>query len=645
MCGIVGLINTKSSARHFDNVDIRDFEKALRVQKHRGPDDTGICTFHFLKGGGVNSVIKCEDIDLGKQINGILGFNRLSIKDLSMEGHQPMAALDGKIILTFNGEIYNDSALRRKLIQKGYEFRGSSDTEVIMNLYIEYGFEEMLSMLNGMFAIVIVDMRCRTIFMARDRFGIKPLYYSFFEENIVFASELKSIIQFTRFERKLDMDAFNARLIFSRPSNKILLKGVALLEPGEAMRITYGDDIKKWKFYDLNGYERETNKYKSIEEAIEETEYVISEAVSRQMISDVKVGCQLSGGIDSTLVSYYANKRKNGNLNDAVSIIDEKGVIGEEKYIDFVGRKLDLELHKFKLENSYFLDNYERMIWHNDAPVYQPFFVCFLKLAESAKQYVTVLLSGEGSDEIAGGYGRFATGVYQPFLQKFGGREGLTSYNSYAEYAVMKDQTSIILGSIGYDGIENLLQEQINIFESFSGSNLTKHLKYEISERLPEALLRQDKMTMACSIENRVPLLDNEVVDHVMRLPENMLICFLDKSPLTLSDNPLEWVQGKYIFKEIIANKFGRNFAYRKKEIMALDKRTVLTTDEFREYFYSCIYPGIRNRGLVDSEKVKGLYNNAKNISNIEFTTMWRAISLETWCQLFLDGKGIAYAG
>ncbi|MDE5803267.1 MAG: asparagine synthase (glutamine-hydrolyzing) [Lachnospiraceae bacterium] len=643
MCGIAGLININASAERLGKEELEDIDSAVKVQKHRGPDDTGVCALNF-KTKKSYAAAGAAEIDLKNEIDGVIGFNRLSIKDLSIEGHQPMTALDGRVILAFNGEIYNDVELREELINIGYRFRSSSDTEVIMNLYLEYGFESMIPRLNGMFAIVIADLRYGTVWIARDRFGIKPLYYTIYLNRIAFASELKSIIQFRDFERRLDMDAFNARLIFSRPSEKVLLKDVELVEPGQAIRITYDADIKKWKFYNINQYEREEEKYKSIAEAMEATEAVITSAVSRQMVSDVKVGCQLSGGIDSTLVSYFANQNKGANLNDAVSIIDEKGVIGEEQYIDYVGSRLSLDLHKFTIEEDYFLNNYERMIWHNDAPVYQPFFVCFLKLAERAKDYVTVLLSGEGSDETAGGYTRFATGVYQPFLKKMGGSGNLKSYDSYAHYAVMTDQTITNLVSEGYNGLERLIGEQVDLFNSFTGSDFTKHLKFEITERLPEALLRQDKMTMASSIENRVPLLDNEVVDHVMRLPEDMLVRFASCSPLNLSDNPLEWVQGKYIYKEIVANKFGTDFAYRKKQIMALDKRTMVTSEGFRNYFYDVIYPNMRNRGLLNADKIKNSFENARLITNAEFTSMWRAIALETWCQLFLGQSRNLYA-
>jgi len=640
MCGIVGVVNIKRSALSLKECAIRDLHAAMAVQQHRGPDDQGVCSFCF-EDAKSHSVSDALDLNHEWSMDGIIGFNRLSIKDLSMAGHQPMTALGGKVILAFNGEIYNDFELRKALETKGYSFKGTSDTEVILNLYLEFGFEKMLNQLNGMFAIVIVDLRLGKVFMARDRFGIKPLYYTFYKGRIAFASEMKSIIQFCDFDRELDMNAFNARLVFSRPSNKVLLSGVEILDPGQAVSISRHGDTRFWHHYDINDYERTDGKYRNIDEVLEEAEDVLSDVTARQMLSDVKVGCQLSGGVDSTLVSYFANKMDGNHLNDGISIIDDAGALGEEFYIDHVGNSLGLDVHKFKMDPDYFLENYQRTIWYNDAPVYTPYFACHLKLAEKAKKHVTVTLSGEGADELAGGYSRFVAGVYQPFVSGIGVHSSkLTSYDSYAEYAVMSDTTLTDLLSTDRQNPDDLIREQVESFNGFSGSNFTKHVKFEMTQRLPEGLLRQDKMSMAHSIENRVPLLDNKFVDFVMQLPEDMLLRFMAPSPLTLSNNPFEWAAGKYFLKELCARKFGYDFAYRKKTIMVLDKRDMLAFSGFSNLFYDLIYPGMKDRGLVDAELVRSWFEALTDVSEKIFYSMWRAMGLEMWCQLFLDSRG-----
>lgn len=645
MCGITGLIHVSQRVRKLNRKVFEEMDYALKIQAHRGPDDSGCVAFDFGQRHSYPAK-KALDIEKSCVADGIVGFNRLSIKDLTAEGHQPMLAINGQVILTFNGEIYNDRELRENLQCQGWHFKSKTDTEVVLNCYLAYGFREMLNKLNGMFAISIVDLRSGEIWLARDRFGIKPMYYMIRNDILVFGSELKGILAFKEFDFRLDENAFMERMIFNRPGSAVLIEGVELLEPGCAISIKYGEErVNKARYYDIDCYERESRPHYSMQKAMEELEDILSRAIARQMVSDVKVGCQLSGGVDSTLVSYFAGKNRYGKIEDAISVVDAKGMSAEEPYIDYVGEKLGLQVHKTTLAESYFLEHYERMIWHNDAPVYQPYFICFLKLAEEARNHVTVLLSGEGADEVAGGYPRFAAGVYQPFIQKTGEGGILRRYSDYAEYAVMADQTIRNPCLQDVSSCEKVIQNQLSVFQRFHGSNLTKHLKYEIYERLPEGLLRQDKMTMACSIENRVPLLDNEVVDFLMRIPEEMLVRFMNASPIGLSENPLDWVTGKSILKEVVSKHLGWDFAYRKKEIMTLDKRAMLTSVGFQEYFYDYNLPSMKKRGLLNAECVEQLYSRLKEISNLEFTCLWRAISMETWCQIFLDRRGFADGG
>lgn len=640
MCGIAGIMNKGKHGNPMGERTLIGLHKAMTVQKHRGPDDSGVCAFQIRSGRG--AIEEASDamqlLNKGKY-DGMIGFNRLSIKDLSKAGHQPMVSLDKKVILAFNGEIYNDVELREMLIGKGHHFQSSTDTEVVLAMYLEYGFMDMLPKLNGMFAIVIMDLRQNMLFMARDRFGIKPLYYSFQGERLYFASELKCMIQFEEFLRELDMDAVNARLIFSRPSGKILMKNVEIMEPGQAMSMSPEGDVRFWKYFDIDDYQRAEDHVQNLNHVLEQADEIINDAVHRQMLSDVKVGCQVSGGIDSTLISCYAGEgMKETGLKDGVSIIDDAGLKGEEFYIDQVGSRFGMKLHKYKLDEKFFLDHYKKLVWYNDAPLYKPFFTSFYKLTKGARNHVTVLMSGEGADEIAGGYGRFAAGVFHPFLSELSvsGR-GIKSYADFAEYEVKSDSTVLGFTVKGFDNSKELIDEQIDIFHGFHGSDFMKQIKYETAQRLPESLMRQDKMSMANSIENRVPLLDNQVVDFMMKIPEHMLVRFKASSPLCLSKNPFEWVQGKFVLKELCARRFDHDFAYRKKAIMVFDDRRMLAAKGFREMFYEEILPSMIQRDILDAARVAEWYESIDNISVNEFNSMWRAIGLETWCQIFLD--------
>ena len=450
---------------------------------------------------------------------------------------------------------------------------------------------------------------------------------------------MKAIIQFRSFERSIDLNAYNARLVFARPGRKVLLKNVELVPAGTVLEFSNAGTMIK-RYFSLDSYERNYSKYDCIDSAMEDLEFLLEKAIARQIPSHKKLGIQLSGGIDSTILAYYAKKIAGDSFSEAFGIVDGHGDEGEEKYIRFVSDRLQMNLHKAILTPEYFIKNYEKMIWHNDAPAYRPYFACFMKLGEIAKEHAEVLYCGEGADEIAGGYSRFAGGYLMPFLSELNIQSTKhKSYRSYGEYAALAGETLTGLLTCGTKDAKDLIQERIDLFNGFKGSNLTKHLKFEIAECLPEASLRQEKMTMANSIENRVPLLDNDVVDMLMSLPENMLVRFVSDSPADLPPNPFDWMQGKYILKKIVEKHFGRDFAFRKKAIMNIDDIGVVTSKDFMEYFYSTVYPSMHDRGIVNAEQVKQWYEKISIIKKSEFTMMWRAIALETWCQLFIDKR------
>lgn len=611
------------------------FHDTMLVQKHRGPDKTTFFAFDFNKNTFATDDIKQIDSDFSTR--GILGHNLLKVNS-SADAPQPFCNKDKSIGIAYDGFIVNTEALRNELVSKGYYFETKADAEVILNTYIEYGVEKMAKLLNGTFVIAIFDLNKEIFHLVCDRYGAKPLYYAKFDDKFLFASELKGIIQIDCFKRELDVDACNARLIFARTGSKVLLKNVELLQPSEILTIKSGN-VHSSTYFSWDSYERNNNLFKSTEEAIDATDELLNKVVARQ-IEDKRMGIQLSGGIDSTLIGYYAKKNAKEKFSEAVAIIDGTGDEGEEYYINYVAEKLGMNLHKFQMTPDFFCDNYEKMIWHNDAPVYRPYFSCFMRLGQLAKANADVLFCGEGADEFAGGYSRFAGGALLPFLSKLKTANGsLKSYRDYAEYAVMSGETITDFTTLGYNNVDNLLNERMAIFNGYEGSNFTKHLKFEIRECLPEASLRQDKMTMASSIQNRVPFLDNELVDLFMTMKEDYLVRFVDKSPLNLGENPFTWMQGKWVLKEITAKHFGHDFAYRKKMIMNLDERSMLTAPRFAEYVHEEVFPSMKTRGLFDVEKVQNWFDNAKTISSKEFTSMWKAISTETWCQQFLDKK------
>ncbi len=271
---------------------------------------------------------------------GMLGFNRLSILDLSSNGHQPMASPDNKVLLTLNGEIYNAFDYRPELEAWGYQFKSTTDTEIVLALYLKYGFEGMLNHLNGMFAIVVVDLGKNEIFIARDRFGIKPMYYISTGETFAFSSELKSFRFIDNFRFMLFEEQLDEYLLFRNNLHGTLFKDIQSLTPGHYLSFRQNNGLVIKRYFDLNNYSRSPVVSGDIGTYGEKLEQWLSKSVQSQLMSDVKLGCQLSGGIDSSLVTWLANRNSDKGNFEAVSIIFNDQRFSEEKYIDRVLKHL-----------------------------------------------------------------------------------------------------------------------------------------------------------------------------------------------------------------------------------------------------------------------------------------------------------------
>ena len=664
MCGIAG--NISIGNRKINNLSA--VKQMLDVQNHRGPDDRGICCFQFRENvfiDGLSSDSKNQAFD------GIIGFNRLSIRDLTEKGHQPMISLDKKVMLAFNGEIYNANEYRELLIKNGYTFRGYSDTEVILNMYIEYGFDKMIGLLNGMFAMVLVDIYRGCVYIARDRFGIKPMYYTVLNGKILFASEMKCFLCDEEFVPQIDCATIPEHIIYSGTNSKNLMKDVEVVRPGEVIKYEYGHEIKKYLFFNIDSYKRPMKPQKSYKEYKNEMEQLLKEAVGSQMVSDVKVGCQLSGGIDSTLITKYASEIDNSQLKDTISVIfdDTNKSYSEEIYMDMAQNVLDLDSHKFVIDRSYVGDNLERTIWHLDTMANTSNSIGIMLLSEKAKQYVTVLLSGEGADEAFAGYWQYslapvlkkyweirnapiAGALLTPIARFDNGELNRHMRGGYANYVVStfgvmeKDIfTNLMLYKEQSDAenvYENELRRRKSLFESFTGSEFDKHVKYMMTTNLPDLLIRQDKMSMSASIENRVPFLDNNVIDFSFSLPEAELIKW-KISPSRIRRFKL--TEGKYILKDIACTHFGDEFAYRGKRGFDLPLADFLSSTNFADFFNDELVPGMKNHGIINYQYASELYRNIEHISGKEAHALWKMINLEIWERLFIDKKGVTSFG
>ncbi len=656
MCGICG--NISISNRTVRN--IKEIENMLNVQNHRGPDDRGVCCFSYA-GEEVYSGVRVSDFPQERSFDGIIGFNRLSILDLSQNGHQPMLSPDGRVILAFNGEIYNAFDFVDELKGKGYAFKSGTDTEVILNLYLEYGFDKMVSMLNGMFAITIVDLRSGTVYLARDRFGIKPFYYGIYEDKLTFASEMKCFLCDSEFQPQLNQETLYETMIYSGTNSVTLMKGIELLYPGEVLKFTREKGIEKYRFFNID--ESKGTDIDSKKNSLEQLEHLLRNAVKRQMISDVKVGCQLSGGIDSTLVTTFAAQMDKSPLEDTISIVfdSENSSYSEEEYMDVVQKKLQLHPHKYILDTEYVKNNLERTVWHLDTIANTPNSIGIMLLSAEAKKDVTVLLSGEGADEVFGGYWQFTRAAFLERLIKCD--ENLHgAICKFTKGKAIQKQVDKMRKGYGYyvatthgfleeESLKGLfaedsmfeekywaeIQKREELFNRFSGDEFERHIKYKMMTNLPDLLVRQDKMSMSASIENRVPFLDNDVVNFALNMPKEELLHW-NYTKLLQGKYPVE---GKYMLKKICENIYGSNFTYRRKRGFDLPLAKFLNHKDFKEYFYDELGINMKNRGVISADYTKKLFDNIDNLNKAESQVLWKAINLEIWCGLFVDKKGM----
>lgn len=636
MCGICGYFNLDASPIRESGTII----SMLKIQKHRGPDSTGIKCFSFRNYNSLEVGFRVSQSIPG-DFEGVLGFNRLSILDLSVAGNQPMSDPEGKILLTLNGEIYNAFDFKHELETWGYHFKSKTDTEVVLALYLKYGLTGMLNRLNGMFAIVIVDLRQGKLFLARDKYGIKPLYYCLHDRLFAFSSELKSFGFLQGFEFRLSEDKVDEYLLFRGNLRGTLFRNIELLSPGTYLVVGGDGEINNHRYFSINDFQRQSHNEFDLQMHTQLFSEALGMGVKRQLLSDVKLGCQLSGGIDSSLITLFANAHHPVGKLETVSIVFRDSRFDEGKFIDEVVEELNLVSHKYFLESDYYLDNIVNATWHLEAPISHPNTIAILNLSQKAKEHVTVLLSGEGADELFGGYPRFfylshpfsARSVYRRSRDVIRGAISINEYLSHSKRVVRSNAYSnanLIKMIRPVFNNELAVSDRLCYYRNLTGTLFDKQVKYEFNTYLPDLLLRQDKMSMACSIENRVPFLDDEVIEQSFRIPEKHLIMRHIKAYSSPE---------KYLLKKVLADRFGPKFAFRRKMGFGIPIRDFLCHPAFQEFIRDQILPSLVNRGLFPLAIIKKWVKNIDSLSFMELELLWVVITFEIWASIYLDGN------
>jgi asparagine synthase (glutamine-hydrolysing) len=490
MCGICGI-------GWYNNALIKKMTNALR---HRGPDDMGMFSDDKVS----------------------LGHTRLSIIDLSKKGAQPMSYDNGNFVITFNGEIYNYKELQEELKTRGHHFTSNSDTEVLLAGYAEWG-ANLLPRLNGMFAFCIYDKKKEEFFLARDRFGIKPLYYTTATKNgkIAFSSEISSL-QLTLNNIEIDKEAVRQYFTFRFTLGEhTMLEGIKKLLPGYWLSISLNSGKQKKKqWYSLKEKRVQKKTYEQWKKGLRKH---VEQAVTRRMMADVPVSTFLSGGIDSSIITLLA-KKHNPQLNTFSMGFE---TTNELPYARLVAEQLETQHHEIRLDKKTILNEIEGLITHIDEPIGDPGFLPMFVLSKEVAKHNKVVLSGDGGDEILTGYDRYKLYKHGWFLRhlalhdggsSIGARlkamRGKDSYEAFFEIIRLFDKKELHeLGIQEWDGRDWWNQCK-------GESRVEKAQHFDIMTLLPgDFFMKADKMSSAWGLEQRVPFLDHELVEFAFSIP------------------------------------------------------------------------------------------------------------------------------
>ena len=621
MCGICGIYNGKSG----EPVSGQLLEHMTGSISHRGPDDSGA----YLDG------------PLG------LGFARLSIIDLS-GGHQPMTNETGDIWLVFNGEIWNYKELRKELIEKGHQFRTNSDTETIVHAYEEYGVD-CVARLHGMFGFAIWDASRRRLLLARDRAGKKPLYYTRANGSFIFGSEIKALLHHPDVKRQADpqalADFLSVRYV---PGPATLFANIYKVLPGHWL-LYENDNIREECYWDYSFGQTER---RPIEEYIQDIRQHVRRAIEERMIADVPVGAFLSGGVDSSIVTGTMSQLTNHPVQTFAVGFDVEGY-SELPYARLVADHFRTEHHELVVKCSDLSEYWPLLTWHRDEPVSEPSDLGVYLVSKLARNYVKVVLSGEGGDKLFAGYPKYVVdwmaryyhmlptpvrdNVVMPLLDQlpYSMRKLKTAARNLSQPAPQRWMSwfGIFNGQLK----ENILSESIKANIDIDSSrvfrrwlaknpqrdNLSSMLYLDTKIWLPDNLLMKgDKMTMAASLEARMPLLDYQLTEYAASIP---------------SKDKIRPFKAKYLFKRAYADFLPETILTRKKMGFNVPTGTWFREGQRNLITQLLLSERARDRGYLNDAFVASLLRDHLEGKTNYQSQLFILASLELWFRVFID--------
>ena len=645
MCGIAGILNLRGPLSEQHRTDT--IRRMTRLLSHRGPDGEG-----YHAEGPV-----------------ALGNRRLSIIDLE-GGAQPMVSASGQVWITFNGEIYNYRELRKGLESRGHIFLTHSDTEVLLASYLEYG-GDFLTHLNGMFALAIWDHRRQHLLLARDRLGIKPLYYAVTPDQcLVFGSEPKSLRAYPGVEGRLDLEGVVSYLEIRYPVDELsLYQGIKQLQPGCLLEVK-GSQITQRRWWDVPLPTKDGGH--SEDEYLSELRELVTSAIEYRMIADVPISCFISGGLDSTIIAgVMAQRHPEPVMTFTTGFLGDRG--NEFSFAELAAREFHTDHQRVELDEEGYLEATRRLIWYKDGPLTVPHETAIYLMSQEIAKRAKVVLSGEGADELFGGYGRIMRSAFdydrllmsrngaaaadnglddaswQQMCQTLDSRYKNQRFDSLADFFIHHYSyfPMEVAGGLLTDEVRETLlhsrarQHIANLFQQVSSADSVDQFMWVFEKMHLQALLtRLDTATMAASVEARGPFLDHRIVEFAMRLPSEYKMRWRSAEAqrqgwtmlgAEISDN-LDIP--KYLLRRAFQDLVPQEIAWRPKEAFSVPLEQLDGQKYSRVIQEVLLDPGAHSHGIINQHAVEELFRrNLASQNRRTAQALWMLANVEMWLE------------